>query len=68
MSGRYSMRTAIGESVPSARIVMDIINPAVKKPQRSRLASAARLAISMFAPQATNRKRIKINCTGNDNF
>eukprot|EP00961_Rhodomonas_salina_P074401 999398-Rhodomonas_salina.1 len=68
MSGCYSIRTAIGESVPSARIVMDIINPQVKKPQLSSLASAARSAISMFTPQATNQQCIKINCTGNDNF
>eukprot|EP00961_Rhodomonas_salina_P206417 2786484-Rhodomonas_salina.1 len=45
---------------------MDIINPPIKKPQCSRIASAAQSAISMFTP--ANQQLIKINCTGNDDF
>eukprot|EP00961_Rhodomonas_salina_P276953 3742738-Rhodomonas_salina.1 len=66
MSGRYLMCTAIKESMPSARIVMDILKPDATMPRRSRVTAMARSAMSMFLP--ANRQRIKIDSTGNDNF
>eukprot|EP00961_Rhodomonas_salina_P213098 2877946-Rhodomonas_salina.4 len=71
MTGCYLMRTAIKESMPSARIMMerimmDIIKPDAPMPRSSRVAAIARSAMSMFVP--ANRQCIKINTTGNDNF
>eukprot|EP00961_Rhodomonas_salina_P034440 463829-Rhodomonas_salina.1 len=66
MSGRYSMCTVIKESMPSARIVMDIIKPNATMPRRSRVTAMALSAMSMFVP--ANRQCIKIDSTGTDNF
>eukprot|EP00961_Rhodomonas_salina_P018246 245316-Rhodomonas_salina.1 len=68
MSGRYSIHTAIKESIPTARVVMDIIDPpAAPLPRRFRLAAFARSASSVFLQQST-RQRIKIDSKGNNNF
>eukprot|EP00961_Rhodomonas_salina_P268610 3629976-Rhodomonas_salina.1 len=43
MSGRYSIRTAVKDTVPTARVVMDIIAPPTPQPaRRSNLAALAR--------------------------
>eukprot|EP00961_Rhodomonas_salina_P117242 1578170-Rhodomonas_salina.1 len=68
MSGRYLIRTAVKEAVPTARVMMDIISPPTPPPVlQSRIAHYA-LSVSSLLMKNTMLQRIKIDTTGNTNF
>eukprot|EP00961_Rhodomonas_salina_P176439 2377986-Rhodomonas_salina.1 len=68
MTGRYSIRTAIKESIPSACITMDILEqPIPDPPRRSRVAVFACVVSNLILGRTTHQ-RIKIDSSGNNNF
>eukprot|EP00961_Rhodomonas_salina_P205919 2779699-Rhodomonas_salina.1 len=71
MRGKYSIRTAVKESIPSARKMTDIIAPPISlPPRRSQVAAFTRSISGLVFTQANKqgKQRIKIDSTGNNNF